>query len=95
MWAKYCKEFQPGYLPKLLSRKVLKMSISEVTENIKVYGADWCAHTQETISYLDDQGVKYQYIDVEQDKKASDWVKKQNDGMEPICRIHSWHHYMP
>lgn len=62
------------------------MSFNETSEsntsNIKVYGADWCSHTQETISYLDELGVKYQYIDVEQDKKASDWVKEQNDGME-------------
>lgn len=50
--------------------------------NIKVYGADWCSHTQETLSHLEQIGIEYQYIDVEQDKKASEWVKEQNGGME-------------
>jgi glutaredoxin len=49
---------------------------------IKVYGADWCSHTRETISHLDQIGLKYQYINVEENAKASDWVKDQNDGLE-------------
>ncbi|HEX2911988.1 MAG TPA: glutaredoxin family protein [Chloroflexia bacterium] len=51
-------------------------------ENIKVYGADWCGHTLETRTHLDEIGVPYRYINVEQDSQASAWVKDQNDGME-------------
>jgi glutaredoxin len=49
---------------------------------VMVYGADWCGDTQRTLRQLDNLGVAYDYIDVEQDEQASDWVKRQNDGKE-------------
>ena len=49
---------------------------------VKVYGADWCGDTQRTLQHLDSLGVPYDYINVEQDEKASQWVKAQNDGKE-------------
>lgn len=51
---------------------------------IKVYGADWCGDTKRTLKYLDNLKVDYEYIDVEQDASASEWVKSQNDGKERI-----------
>lgn len=38
--------------------------------------------TTRTRQFLDQQGVSYDYIDVEEDEKASDWVKSVNDGKE-------------
>ncbi len=49
---------------------------------IKVYGAGWCGDTQRTLKQLDELGVDYQYIDVDEDAAASQWVKEQNDGKE-------------
>lgn len=49
---------------------------------VKVYGAGWCSMTTRTKSYLDELGVPYEYIDVEQDSAASEWVKSQNGGKE-------------
>ncbi|MCU1288649.1 MAG: hypothetical protein JWN60_878 [Acidobacteria bacterium] len=49
---------------------------------VKVYGADWCGDTQKALGYLDAKGVDYQYINVEQNQEASEWVKSQNDGKE-------------
>ncbi|MBA2647879.1 MAG: NrdH-redoxin [Pyrinomonadaceae bacterium] len=49
---------------------------------IKVYGADWCGATRRALEHLDSLGVSYEYIDVEQDAQASEWVKKQNGGKE-------------
>ena len=51
-------------------------------EKVKVYGADWCGDTQRSLKRLDQLGVAYDYVDVEQDGKASQWVKQQNDGKE-------------
>lgn len=51
-------------------------------DRIKVYGADWCGDTKRTLKVLDSLGVDYDYIDIEQDKQAADWVRKQNDGKE-------------
>lgn len=49
---------------------------------IKVYGADWCGDTKRALKCLDELGVDYNYINVEEDAAASDWVKAQNDGKE-------------
>ena len=56
---------------------------------VEVYGADWCGDTQRTRRHLDRLGVTYQYINVELDKQASEWVKQQNDGKErkPTVKI--------
>jgi mycoredoxin len=56
---------------------------------VEVYGADWCGDTQRTRRHLDSLGVAYRYIDVEQDRQASEWVKQQNDGKErkPTVKI--------
>ena len=51
-------------------------------DKVKVYGADWCGDTKRTLKYLDSLGVAYDYIDVEQDEQAANWVKEQNDGKE-------------
>jgi len=49
---------------------------------IKVYGADWCGMTRRTLSFLDELGVEYDYINVEKDDRASAWVKQQAGGKE-------------
>jgi glutaredoxin len=51
-------------------------------DRVKVYGADWCGDTKRTLRHLDSLGVAYDYIDVEQDERASNWVKEQNNGKE-------------
>ncbi|HYP07557.1 MAG TPA: glutaredoxin family protein [Bryobacteraceae bacterium] len=51
-------------------------------EKVKVYGADWCGPTRRLMMHLDDLGVAYDYIDVEHDEAASQWVKDQNGGKE-------------
>jgi mycoredoxin len=38
--------------------------------------------TRRTLSHLDKLGVPYEYINVEQDREASEWVKQQNNGKE-------------
>lgn len=49
---------------------------------IKVYGTDWCEETQHALGHLDDLGVDYQYINIDDDEKAAAWVRHQNDGKE-------------
>lgn len=49
---------------------------------LKVYGTDWCEETQQTLGHLDDLGVKYQYLNLDDDEKAAAWVRHQNDGKE-------------
>jgi glutaredoxin len=49
---------------------------------VKVYGTDWCEDTQATRNQLDSLGVPYDYINIEKDPKATDWVKRQNGGKQ-------------
>jgi mycoredoxin len=56
--------------------------MSDPKAQVKVYGADWCEDTQATRNHLDSLGVPYQYINVEQDARAQDWVKRQNHGKQ-------------
>ena len=56
--------------------------MAQSSDELVVYGADWCHVTQETLAFLDDLGVDYEYVNIEQDPDASAWVKEQNGGME-------------
>jgi glutaredoxin len=51
-------------------------------QRVKVYGADWCEDTRRTRKHLDSLGVAYDYVNVEEDEQAAQWVKEQNDGKE-------------
>ena len=51
-------------------------------DKVQVYGADWCGDTRHALEHLDSLSVTYDYINVERDREASDWVKQQNDGKE-------------
>lgn len=50
--------------------------------NVKVFGADWCPMTSRTREHLQHLGVDYEYVNVEKDRQASEWVKEQNEGKE-------------
>ena len=50
--------------------------------SVKVYGADWCSMTKSALKYLEQLGVEYEYINIDQDRKAAQWVAAQNDGKE-------------
>jgi mycoredoxin len=49
---------------------------------VKVYGADWCGDTQHTREFLERLGVAYEYVNVEQDEQAREWVRERNGGLE-------------
>lgn len=51
-------------------------------DTVKVYGAVWCEDTRKTRDYLDRVGVSYQYIDVDADPLAKEWVVQQNGGKQ-------------
>jgi mycoredoxin len=49
---------------------------------VKVYGADWCGDTRQTRAFLDRLGVAYEYVNIEEDAGAAEWVRGRNDGQE-------------
>lgn len=58
-------------------------------EKLTVYGADWCEDTQRTLKLLNNLGVAYDYINIEEDPQAAAWVREQNEGKErkPTVRL--------
>lgn len=51
-------------------------------KKITVYGADWCPKTVRTLAHLRELGTPHEYINVEKDSRASEWVKAHNHGKE-------------
>jgi glutaredoxin len=53
-----------------------------------VYGAPWCAFCNATRQYFDKLGVKYDYIDVDQDMKAGlEAVEKSGQRGIPVIDL--------
>ncbi len=52
------------------------------TGTIKVYGAAWCEETRQTLMDLQAIGVPYEYIDIEKDERARQWVIERNGGIQ-------------
>jgi glutaredoxin len=51
---------------------------------ITVYGADWCGDTRRALRHLDQKGLKYDYIDVDQDEAGEKKVIEFNKGKRRI-----------
>lgn len=50
--------------------------------DIKVYGADWCEDTQQVRRHLNHLGVRYDYVNIDFDPRARDFVKFENGGKQ-------------
>jgi glutaredoxin len=48
--------------------------------DIVVYGAIWCSDTRRTISFLNQHGIRYAFVDVDKDAEAAEKVKRWNGG---------------
>ncbi len=55
-----------------------------MSEQITMYGAEWCGDCRRSKRFLDANNVQYSYIDVEADETASDKVIEINGGMRSI-----------
>lgn len=56
-------------------------------QTIKFYGAMWCGDTRRARHFMDDFGVAYEWIDVDEDKEATETVKSLNGGFRSIPTI--------
>lgn len=59
------------------------MEQSEIT----VYGANWCGDCRRAKKFMDDNGVAYDWVDIEDDPAAVDLVLKLNGGKRVIPTI--------
>jgi thioredoxin reductase (NADPH) len=59
------------------------MSVPPIT----VYGAHWCPDCRQAKKFLSEQLVQYNWVDIEQDKEAEQYVLQVNDGKRIIPTI--------
>ncbi len=55
-----------------------------MTENIVMYGADWCGDCRRSKTFLERRGVPFTYVDLEERPDQIDEVIRRNDGMRSI-----------
>jgi len=52
--------------------------------NIKIYGADWCSDCLVAKRFLDEKGIKYEYIIITDNDAAITFLEKVNNGKRVI-----------
>ena len=58
-----------------------------MSDGVTVFGANWCKDTKRSRALLDQLGVEYTFVDVDQSAKMSSWVAAQNGGQRRIPAI--------
>ena len=55
--------------------------------DLKVYGAPWCPDCRRSKQFLGEMRVPYDWIDIDQDAKAAEYVREKNGGKQIIPTI--------
>jgi glutaredoxin len=50
------------------------------SEQVVVYGASWCPDARRSRRFFDEHGVAYAWVDIDEDKEASSFVRETNGG---------------
>jgi glutaredoxin len=50
------------------------------SEQILVYGASWCPDARRARRFFDEHGVAYEWIDIDENNDASNFVRETNGG---------------
>ena len=56
-------------------------------QTIKMYVTTWCGDCRMTKRWFDARGIAYDYINIEEDESAADFVMKVNGGMRSVPTI--------
>ena len=60
-----------------------------MADNVVIYGSSWCAYTQRALGQLDELGVTYRYIDIDEspadERRIADW--NQGQAVRPTLDI--------
>ena len=52
--------------------------------NIKMYTTAWCGDCRNAKRFLNERGISYEEIDIEQQEGAAEYVMKINDGKRKV-----------
>ena len=56
-------------------------------EKIKMYATTWCGDCRFAKRWFDSHGIPYEYINIEEDEDAADFVVKVNGGARSVPTI--------
>lgn len=57
------------------------------SNQIIVYGTEWCGDTRRAKRILNENNIEYEYINVDKDREAEALVKKINNGYRSVPTI--------
>ncbi len=60
---------------------------SEKQETIKIYATRWCGDCRFARRWFDARGIPYEYINIEEDHHAAEFVVRVNGGMRSVPTI--------
>lgn len=58
-----------------------------MTDKIIVYSTDWCGDCRRAKRFLDEHGIAYENVDIEQNPEGRAFVEKVNNGMRSVPTI--------
>ncbi len=61
--------------------------MAQSESQIIVYGTTWCPDCTRAKRYFDQRGIPYQWIDVDRDAAAREYIIKLNGGMRRVPTI--------
>jgi len=61
--------------------------MTQTSNQIIIYGTRWCGDTRRALRFLDQNNIPYQWVDIDQDKEASAYVEKVNNGYRSVPTI--------
>jgi mycoredoxin len=56
-------------------------------KKILLYGTRWCGDTRRACRFLDENNIEYEFIDIDEDKKAEAFVRDVNEGARSVPTI--------
>jgi mycoredoxin len=60
---------------------------SNTEKKIVMYGKDWCRDCHSAKRWFDTHGIAYEYINVEEDEQAAEYMLKVNGGVGSVPTI--------
>jgi mycoredoxin len=59
----------------------------KTAEKIKMYATTWCGDCRMAKRWFDSHGIAYDYINIEEDERAAEYVMKVNNGSRTVPTI--------
>jgi len=61
--------------------------MTDSDQKIKMYGTTWCGDTRRARQFFADNQIEYEWIDIDMDKAAAEYVMSVNKGCKSVPTI--------